>query len=177
MSEEPESEQRPYLTGRQRAFIDAWFGEAKFNATEAARIAGYDADRRTLRSIGSQNLAKLNIQAEIARRWAAHGMTAEEVISRLADQARGNIGEFLVYQAPVEGEGGGWRIDLERVQKDGHLVKSIQWTRHGPKVELYDSQSALQLIGKHLGLFADGVQHTGEIVVMHVIGGVDLNDV
>lgn len=52
------------LTVKQQKFIDAYAG----NATEAARIAGYKGDNSTLRSIGAQNLTKLNIQEAIQER-------------------------------------------------------------------------------------------------------------
>jgi len=158
-----EEQQRPRLTGKQRAFVDHWFGKAQFNGTEAARLAGYQGDENTLAVAASRLLRNDKIKTEIAFRWEQHGITAEEVLFRLSEQARANIGQFLMKAPPdEEDEREKWYLDLEKVQEAGHLVKSLQWTRYGPKVDLYDAQGALQLIGKHLGLFSERVEHVGE---------------
>jgi len=83
-------------------------------------------------------------------------MDADEVLARLADQARGNIADFMNTEVP------GGIIDLEKAQELGltHLIKSISWTKQGVKVELYDAQAALVHIGRHLKLFTDRVEVT-----------------
>lgn len=162
IEQDDQTERAPRLTGKQRAFVNAWFGEAQFNGTEAARLAGYSGgddpkqERDVWAAHASRTLRNVKVQQEIARRWAKHGMSAEEVLSRLSDQARASIGEFLALT-----EDGEWYMDLASVQDRGHIIKSIQWTKYGPKIELYDAQGALQLIGRHLGMFTDRIEHTG----------------
>ena len=46
------------LTNKQQAFIDAYCGASKFNATDAARRAGYKHPEVQ----GSQNLEKLSVE-------------------------------------------------------------------------------------------------------------------
>lgn len=58
----------PALTEKQRRFVEAFMGQAAGNATEAARLAGYDGDDDSLRAIASQNLTKLNIREAIESR-------------------------------------------------------------------------------------------------------------
>lgn len=53
------------LSIKQAAFVAAYLGEANGNATEAARIAGYKGNDKTLQAIGSQNLSKLMITEAI----------------------------------------------------------------------------------------------------------------
>jgi len=53
------------LRPKQEAFVAAYIGPAKGNATEAARLAGYEGSYAVLRSIGSENLTKPNIAAAI----------------------------------------------------------------------------------------------------------------
>lgn len=53
------------LSPKQQAFIAAYIGPARLNATEAARIAGYQGSANTLKSVGSENLAKPDIKAAI----------------------------------------------------------------------------------------------------------------
>jgi phage terminase small subunit len=56
------------LTEKQRAFVEAYMGEAEGNATEAARMAGYSGNDNTLSTVGAENLRKPKIRAEIRDR-------------------------------------------------------------------------------------------------------------
>lgn len=153
----------PYLTGKQRAFIDAWF-ENGFNATEAARTAGYAGDDNVLATTGSQNLRKPKIQQVINERWSAHGMAAEEVAARLVQQARGSVEDFVDVIEP----GRVAILNLEKAKERGklHLIKRLYWTKQGPRLELHDQQKALELIARSLGMFREQTEHTGEVRVI-----------
>jgi hypothetical protein len=48
-------------TEKQRRFVEAYMGEAAGNATEAASLAGYAGNRKTLEAVGRENLAKPRI--------------------------------------------------------------------------------------------------------------------
>ena len=151
---------RGKLTGLQRAFIDAWFGEAKFNGMEAARLAGYSGgpdpkkEREVWAAQGSRTLAYVNVQEEINRRWASHGMGPGEVVGRLVAMARGDVADF------VKAETGA--IDWEAVQQRGTIVKKVKHQKgRQSEIELYDAQRALELVGKTMGLFRDRVEHSG----------------
>ena len=56
------------LTEKQRRFVEAFMGSAKGNATQAARLAGYNGGDETLRNVGSRNLTKPHIQEAIGAR-------------------------------------------------------------------------------------------------------------
>lgn len=79
------------LTNKQRAFVEHYL--ATWNAAEAARRAGYSA--KSARSVGPETLSKPVIQAAIEARIAELKMGADEVLVRLADQARGDLGDFV----------------------------------------------------------------------------------
>lgn len=76
------------LTDKQMAFC-VWYcaGAVNMNATEAARRAGYKGSDTTLSSVGSENLTKPLIRAEIDRRLAramsGADVTVEQVLRRL----------------------------------------------------------------------------------------------
>lgn len=152
------------LTGMQRAFVEAWFSNG-YNATEAARSAGYGGEQPSevgLRVQGSRNLTNANIQAVIKEMWAAKcGMVEEEVTATLADQIRADFGDLL-------DEDG--RICPARVKELGHLVKSFSITpgKYGEtiRVELYDKQRAAELLGKSMGMFRDVIEHEGQVVLV-----------
>lgn len=143
------------LGNKQRAFIEEYL--CCWNATEAARRAGYS--EHTARSIGAENLTKPDIQAEIKRRLAEKAMSADEVLTRLAEQARASIGDFIDID-----EKGRWKVDLGKAKTDDklHLIKSLTPTQYGVKVELYDAQAALVQLGRAHGLFTDNVNEKSE---------------
>lgn len=146
------------LTPRQRAFVDAWFGEARFNATEAARLAGYgngSGNPNVWNNAGSRLLANAKVRAEVQRRWAAHGVTSEEVLSRLTSQMRGSIADLL--------DPDSLGLDPDKVQANGHLIKSLRHTRSGLVVELYSAQEAAIRIGQTLGMFNNKVELSGSV--------------
>jgi phage terminase small subunit len=146
------------LTDKQQVFVEEYL--RTWNATEAARIAGYAHPHVQ----GTQTLANLSVQEVIKARLAEKTMSADEVLVRLAEQARGDIREFFTIEeqstqgraeeSTVERYA---RLDLVKLLESGksHLVKSVTYTKFGPKVEMYDAQAALVHIGKHHGLFRD----------------------
>jgi hypothetical protein len=51
------------LSAKQHAFVAAYLGPARLNATKAAKLAGYS--EKTAKSIGQENLTKPDIQAAV----------------------------------------------------------------------------------------------------------------
>ena len=56
------------LTEKQRRFVEAYMGEARGNATQAARMAGYSGNDNTLQTVGNDNLRKPAIAKAIEER-------------------------------------------------------------------------------------------------------------
>ena len=135
------------LTRKQEAFVNEYLID--FNATQAAIRAGYS--KRTAGVIGHENLKKPNIAEEIQRRVDEKAMSANEALLRLADIARGNIGEFMEFQ------GGEWpKLNLAQAKDRLHLVKQFKFDSNGlPVIEMYSSYDALVQIGRVHGLFTD----------------------
>jgi len=77
-------------------------------------------------------------------------MGADEVLTRLAQQARAEYADYLRPDGTV---------DLARMLADGkgHLIKGTKWDNRSGKltVEFYDAQAALVHLGKHLGIFKE----------------------
>lgn len=154
------------LTDKQRAFIEAYL--SSWNATQAAIDAKYSP--KTARVTGPENLSKPAIQAAIQARLAELKMGADEVLTRLTQQARGSIAPFLRRDA----DGDMFGFDLSETQPL-HLIKKASVTRrkltdHATDalvtvetvtIELYDAQAALQLLGRHHKLFVDRTEVTG----------------
>ena len=138
------------LNARQEAFVTE-FLKCR-NASEAARRAGYTGRANT---IGPRLLANVGIAAEIKRRTAEAAMGEDEVLGRLADQARGTIEDFISFNL---GPYPTFTLDLDKARERGrlHLVKKLKYNSEGyPEIELYDAQAALVQLGKNLGMFVD----------------------
>jgi phage terminase small subunit len=136
------------LNTRQKLFVEHYLKTN--NATQAAIDAGYSP--RTAGQIGHELLKKPEIASRVSKRTEAvlqaAQMSADEVLTRLTDIARGNIGVFL------DGSG----IDPFKAGKPTHLIKRIKTKRSEKfgdeiEVEMYDAQSALVTLGKHHKLF------------------------
>lgn len=153
------------LTDKQHVFVEEYL--KCWNATESARRAGYDGDDNTLGVIGWENLRKPKIAEYISKRLSAVVMTSDEVLSRLSQQARADIANFMSF-----GEGT-WKLDLDKIKEFGHLIKKIKQGRWGLEIELYDAQAAMIQIGKAHGIFSDRIDFGGVIEtkgeVTHVI--------
>jgi len=150
------------LTDKQAAFVEKYL--ECWNGAEAARHAGYAYPRQS----AWENLSKPYIQEIIRNRLRGQAMSAEEVLNRLADIARGDLGEFV-------GKGGVLDLDGAKEQGLTHLLKSVSWTKAGIRVELHSALSALELIGKAHGLFRDVQEQIGELKV-RVIYDADSDD-
>jgi phage terminase small subunit len=121
------------LTPRQTAFVREYLVD--LNAAAAARRAGYS--EKTARKIGQENLTKPDIAAaiEAAQRERAERVqvTAEEVLQRLAEIARGEVRTEVATKVGI--------VDLPP--------------------SFSDRNRALELLGKHLGMFVDRHELSG----------------
>jgi phage terminase small subunit len=126
-----------------------------WNATEAARRVGYKWPNK----VGPAK--KQKFADEISQRLKENAMEADEVLSRLADMARGDLASF----ADVE-----TTKDLVGHPKS-HIIKKLKVTKRrsqgdveiiNSEIELNDPQSALEKIGKHLGLWTDKIDVTSD---------------
>ncbi len=136
------------LTAKRQAFVDAYL--QTWNASEAARVAGYAAPMQE----GYRLLRNADIAAEVQRRVSERAMTADEVLIRLAEMARGSMDDFVSFRPGVKLP----LLDLEKAHAAGKfgLVKKLKYTDQGAvEFELYDAQAALVQLGKVHKLFTD----------------------
>lgn len=139
------------LTDKQKLFVEAYL--ECWNATEAARRAKYAYPNTQ----GPRLLVHVGIRKIIQERLSAKAMSADEVLMRLAEQARGDISDFIRSHGA---------IDWDAVHAKGYLVKKIRHTSGKESaIELHDAQAALEKIGRAHGLFIDRqkIEHGGEV--------------
>lgn len=79
------------LTRKQSLFVEAYTGQARGNATEAARLAGYKGNQKTLEAVGRENLGKPRIREAIEKHDEDHPavMDASELRAFWSAVARG----------------------------------------------------------------------------------------
>jgi hypothetical protein len=165
------------LTTKLRLFVEYYLGEARFNGTAAARLAGYQGDDNTLAAIASQNLRKLKVREAITARLHEAAMPANEVLARLTEIARGKVTDVL-------DEDGKFDLKLARKAKKDGLLKKLKRKTTAKKVdrfsegdeepetfetslvyeevefEMYSAHEALRDLGKYHGLFKDKTEHS-----------------
>lgn len=156
------------LTGKQAIFVEKYL--TCFNATQSAIQAGYSP--KTAYSIGAENLKKPEIAEIISQRLSETAMTADEVLMRLADHARGSMDDFL----DITPSGPAFNFQVAADKKKLGLIRKLKTktrcyvikdddapvTETDVEFELYDAQAALALIGKHHKLFVDRTEVTGK---------------
>lgn len=164
------------LTTKQQLWLDYFFGEAAFNATEAARKAGYRAKTDTaFRVIGTENLAKLSGTPGYKAKLETVTVSALEVKANLADIARSDLGDF------IDDEG---YPDWKKAKQSGktHLLK--RWKHKSRKIptgegqfvieteteiELIDKFAALTLLARMHGMLTSVTDEGEEIETIKVI--------
>lgn len=164
------------LTVKQKEFVRYYLGRANGNASEAARLAGYGSPMQR----GYELTHMPSVAAEIKRVLDERAMPANDVLARLADQARGPS-QYL------SAAGERVYIDAERMIEDGmgHLIKGVKETvtKDGDRIqtiEFADSQSALIHLGRFHKLFTDKTEVSGEDggpVVVKVLRGVSMDEI
>lgn len=120
------------------------------NATQAAIRAGYS--EKTAKQIGTENLSKPAIRARIdemqRERAEKNKLDAQWVLDKLTEVVSKSLQEKEVEK---------WDYAEKKLLGTGEYV--------------YDSQGAnkaLELIGKHLGMFKDKIEHSGNVGVQIV---------
>jgi len=161
-------------SNRRRVFVEEYL--RSWNATEAAEIAGFAHPRQA----GSRLLSYVDIRAEIKQRIDEKAMKADEVLRRLSDMARGDLGDFMDIESMS------FDISLQKAKELGltHLIKKVkqrtittldksgeETETNTQEIELYSALEALQTMGKYHGLFVDrhDITSGGEPITLNVV--------
>ncbi|GAE89514.1 terminase small subunit [Acetivibrio straminisolvens] len=154
------------LTDKQQRFIEEYLID--LNATQAAIRAGYSP--KTAKEIGSENLSKPNIRARIeqamAERSKRTGINQDRVLRELARIAFVNAADVINFDSATIAEGAS---EDDTAAIASVKVKTIP-TPDGEGIEreirLADKLKALELCGKHLGMFNDKVDANVPVTVV-----------
>lgn len=163
------------MTKKQKRFVEEYLID--LNATQAAIRAGYSPD--TAQQMGSENLSKPVIKnaidKAIAERSCRTGINQDRVIQEIAKLAFLNpIDVIDMDEATIKGEAN--RDDTACIasvkvkvipSEDGNITER--------EVKTYDKLKALELLGKHLGMFTDKLKMEGNVPVV-IMGDDQLED-
>ena len=166
------------LTPKQQRFCDEYIID--LNATQAAIRAGYS--EKTAYRTGADNLRKPQIEEYIAKRQKelsrSTEITQERVIKELALIAFSNTADYAhVVEKKMQVEAGGALVDVldedgkpvmyrtvepvlteELTEEQKRALAVIKKGREGLEVKSCDKVKALELLGKHLGIFTDKIE-------------------
>lgn len=146
------------MTKKQKLFVEEYLID--LNATQAAIRAGYSPE--TAKEIGCENLTKPNIRTEISKAMAERskrtGVNADRVLMELAKIAFVNPIDVIDPKTAT--------IRKDATGEDTAAIQSVKVKTFGEdglerEIKMADKLKALELIGKHLGMFKDRVVVSG----------------
>ncbi|MEC9067825.1 MAG: terminase small subunit [Pseudomonadota bacterium] len=137
------------MTPKQERFVEEYLID--LNATAAYRRAGYKARGNAAEVSASQLLRNPKVAGAIQKAMDARSkrtaITADYVLGGLQE-----VAERCMQRAPVmEGRG------------DDRVQASDEEGRHVWAFDASGANKAFELLGKHLKLFTDKVEHSGEM--------------
>ena len=171
------------LTAKQKRFCDEYLID--LNATQAAIRAGYS--ERTANEQGARLLAKVSVQNYIKERKQKRiertEITQDMVLKELAliafadntDYAKVIEKQAMVEvngrMVPIHDEDGNpvmYRtveptLTEELTEEQKKALAVIKKGRDGFEVKSYDKIRALELLGKHLGMFEEKIEVNGQV--------------
>ena len=163
------------LTNKQRAFVAEYLVD--LNATQAAIRAGYS--ERTAYRIGAELLQKTSVAEAIAAGQAKRAqrveITADRVVAELAKIAFADPRDLMEWGP--DGVKLKASADLTEEQAASVAEVSETTTKDGGSLRLkkHDKLKALELLGKHLGMFERKMEDCEDeevaAIEVHVVDG------
>lgn len=148
------------MTKKQKIFADEYLID--LNATRAYRTAYPSVKKEeTARANGSRLLTNANVAKYIEERMKERQerteITQDRVLEELAAIAFGKITDYLGV------EDGRVKIKDTKMLNEQQIraVAGIKEGRNGIEIKLNDKEKALELLGRHMGMFKDKVEVSG----------------
>lgn len=158
------------LPPMQDRFVDEWLID--FNGTQAAIRAGYSP--KTAAAAAARLLRNVNIQAEIARRQKdlqrRTEISQDRVVKELARIAFADASDYACIETlTYENEDGTVSPvqivspkDTDTLSDDQRAaIAGIKQGANGIEIKLHDKIKALELLGRHIGMFNDKLSLSG----------------
>jgi Terminase small subunit len=121
------------------------------------KLAGWNGTSANAPCVhGCRLLKRPRVRREIQRRLAENHIEPSEILLRLSEQARIDMRDFIMIDA-----NGVPRVNLRHAKKTGktRLIKEfVVSPNYGERVRLHDSQKALVIPARILGLLTEGIE-------------------
>lgn len=167
------------LTEKQKKFVDEYLID--MNATRAYKAA-YPTVKKdeTARVNGSRLLTNANVkdylEKRIKDREKRTEITQDKVLRELAKIAFSSGADFAKVVTKKTSSGKEIQqvelADTDSLPEDKKAaISSMKETKYGISVESYDKVRALELLGKHLGMFNDKLELSGNMTVNNPFEG------
>ena len=165
------------LTPKQMRFVDEWLID--FNGKQAAIRAGYSA--KTAEATAARLLRNVKVQAEISRRQKdlqrRTEVTQERVVKELARVAFADATDYVQVETRIINRGEvKVPIELAVHKETAELsadqraaIASIKQGANGVEIKLHDKIKALELLGRHIGMFTDKLEVKGAIDIASIL--------
>lgn len=159
------------LTDRQKAFVLAFVGPARFQWTRAVRLAGLAVSRRSAEGLANRLKQSAKVREAIEAHLKLRQIDSDVVLAELAAVALGGLQDLVKPGSNPP------RFDWDRIRRSGRMaaLKKIKFKEFTTKskgdgddgggdgetdvertdveVEWHDKIRALELLGKALGLW------------------------
>lgn len=155
------------LTAKQIRFVDEWLID--FNGKQAAIRAGYSA--KTAEATAARLLRNVKVQAEISRRQKdlqrRTEVTQERVVKELACVAFADATDYVQVETRTAVKNDGPELSYQTVTlkntaelspEQRAAIAGIKQGANGVEVKLHDKIKALELLGRHIGMFNDKLE-------------------
>lgn len=151
----------PRLTAKQAVFVAEYLKD--LNATQAAIRAGYS--EKSAARIGAELLNKTQVGAEIVkaqgRRAERAEITADRVLEELAKIAFADPRDLMQWGP----EGVTLKESAGLTEAQAASVAEVGKTSGGIRLKKHDKVKALELLGRHIGIFKDKTEVSGGMVI------------
>lgn len=153
------------MTPKQERFVQEYLID--LNATQAAIRAGYSA--KTAKSLGQRLLTYADVKKAVEEALAERGKRTEitqdrilRELARIAFADPRNVFEWGPDSVTLKDSASLSDDDAAAVSE---VSQTITESGGSVKGKMYDKQRALELLGRHLGMFTDKVQldHSGSV--------------
>jgi phage terminase small subunit len=139
------------LTDKQRRFVDEYI--ISLNATQAAIKAGYSP--KTAEQMGYKLVQNSSVSEALQKKRLKlekkTEITQERILQELANVALANATDYVTIT-----DGGVQIVNTADIPPDKlAAIAGIKQTQTGIEIKTRDKLKALELLGKHLGMFND----------------------
>lgn len=159
------------LTRRQQAFVEQYVID--LNATQAAIRAGYASNSAGPQAYDLLQLPHIKnaVDRALSQRSSRVNMQADQVLHEMSLLSHARIDHYVVSDEGqvelAEGAPDGAMAAIQSIKRKTHVKydneTGVEIGRtYDVEIKLWDKPTPLKLMGRHVGLFADRVEHTGK---------------